>query len=99
MTKGNKMADSMSTTSMRKIREAERRISQARITSPNKLSLNGLDLTEVPPTVAQLMGLRHLVLSNNRITSIPRFVTKLVNLTSLDLSGNCISELPEDVDT
>jgi len=81
----------------RRVREAERRIEQALRTSRSRLSLNGLDLTEIPLTVAKLENLRELILSNNRLTSIPETISNFVNLTKLDLSGNRISRLPDEI--
>jgi Leucine-rich repeat (LRR) protein len=62
------------------------------------LSLNNLNLKEIPEEIKVFKRLRGLNLRENNIKEIPEFVLNLKKLTSLDLSGNNIKTIPENID-
>ena len=61
------------------------------------LFLNGQELTEVPPEIAQFKNLYQLCISHNEITELPLFLFDLIELTDLDVSHNKITEIPEEI--
>jgi small GTP-binding protein len=58
------------------------------------LNLNGNQLTELPPAIAQLSNLQSLNLNNNELTELPPAIAQLSNLQTLNLNNNELTELP-----
>src|ERR1039457_1845771 len=77
--------------------EALRRIEEARRSRAGKLGLKQLGLTAVPDSLAQLINLRELDLSDNQIANIPDFLAKLTNLRLLNLTKNQITAISDSV--
>jgi internalin A len=74
-------------------REALQRIEQAAAEQWEELDLAELDLTELPPEIAQLTGLQSLYLSENPLTTLPDAIAQLTALQKLDLL-NVSRDLP-----
>ena len=73
--------------------EALRRIKNAAKENLEELNLSELKLTELPPELFELGGLRGLYLSDNKLTEIPRELGNLPNLKTLYLDSNQITEI------
>jgi Leucine-rich repeat (LRR) protein len=78
-------------------REAEGRIAEARESGSLNLNLSYLQLTKIPPQIAQLSQLKRLDLDNNQIVTIPDAITQLSNLQYLYLFNNQIVEIPDAI--
>lgn len=55
------------------------------------------NLMFIPENIGDLLGLRHLHISNNHVYTIPESIGNLVNLNHLSLNGNNITSLPESI--
>jgi internalin A len=77
--------------------EAEQLIQEALETNSPDLDLAGLELTELPESIAQLTNLQTLDLSFNQLTSLPEGIGKLTNLQRLYLGFNQLTSLPKSV--
>jgi len=76
-------------------REAERRIAKIQKTGYSGLKLSELQLTKIPPQIAQISHLKTLWLGNNQIVEIPDVIAQLSNLRQLYLHNNQIVEIPD----
>ena len=56
-----------------------------------------LDLTDLPPEIANLERLQRLDLDNNQLTALPPAITSLKSLRDLYLGGNQINALPPEI--
>jgi internalin A len=72
-------------------------IEQKAAEQASELNLSGLELTEVPLEIGQLVNLRELDLSGNQISIIPDEIGQLTNLEHLDLRNNQIVIIPEAI--
>ncbi|XP_016054444.1 PREDICTED: leucine-rich repeat-containing protein 69 [Miniopterus natalensis] len=61
------------------------------------VTLNGKKMTQIPPTVGQLPGLKTLDLQNNLIPTVCSQVNTLTQLTALNLGNNLLEEVPEEM--
>ena len=77
-------------------RVAERLASQD-WTASGELSLDGLDLHELPRLPLEVAQLRVLDLSGNRLTELPEQVLAMRDLQTLGLAGNRLATLPEGI--
>ena len=75
--------------------KAAARIAQAKREGQAELYLNHLELTELPPEIGRLTGLRFLVLAYNNLTVVPNVLRELTQLQSLDLTNNKLTAMPE----
>jgi len=64
---------------------AQDRIDCAMAQQNNRLALNGLRLTAIPPEVFEMKWLHELDLSDNCLTVIPTDITKLTFLKKLNV--------------
>jgi Leucine-rich repeat (LRR) protein len=78
-------------------RQAEKKIEEARRSVATELSLNDMELTELPESLGQLPQLQSLDLSSNQLTALPESLGQLPQLQSLDLSSNQLTALPESL--
>ena len=78
-------------------REAERRISQAQKSRNRELNLCRLNLTDIPPQIAEFSQLRLLYLRNNQIVKISDAIAQLSQLQELWLDCNQIVEIPDEI--
>jgi Leucine-rich repeat (LRR) protein len=62
-----------------------------------KIDLSNLDLTVLPPEIAQFTKLTHLSLDNTKLIFIPEWIDQLTELTSLSLNSNQLTDLPESI--
>ena len=76
-------------------RNAEKKIQEALASGGRSLELKGMELTEVPESLCDLVELRSLDLSNNQLTSLPEWLVQLKQLHSLDLHNNKVTALPQ----
>ena len=76
---------------------AEFRIQKARQCYEVALDLFGLDLSELPKSVAQLSQLRALSLGRNRLKTLPKSIGQLSQLQTLMLDNNQLAALPESI--
>ena len=58
------------------------------------LDLTGLDLTEIPKEIGELVELKTIFLTNNLLNDLPDEIGNLVNLTHLYLSENKFKKIP-----
>jgi internalin A len=77
--------------------EAERAIEEARSTGATELALGGMNLSEVPESIAYLTNLQVLYLVSNQLMSLPESIGQLTNLQTLDLSMNKLTRLPKSI--
>jgi internalin A len=77
--------------------EAERAIEEARNTGATELALGGMNLSEVPESIAYLTNLQVLYLVSNQLMSLPESIGQLTNLQTLDLSLNKLTRLPKSI--
>ncbi|MEO1671389.1 MAG: GTP-binding protein, partial [Cyanobacteria bacterium J06631_2] len=70
-------------------------IEQAVREEATELDLSGLELTELPPEIAQLTNLSVLELDNNQLDSLPPEIAQLTNLSQLYLRDNFLPISPE----
>ena len=61
------------------------------------LDLSRKGLSELPPEICQLTGLRRLRLDGNRLTFLLPEIGQLVNLQGLQLDGNQLTSLPPEI--
>ena len=78
-------------------REAERRIAKAQKLGTKELRLSKLQLTKIPPQIAQLFQLKYLYLRNNQIVEIPDVIAQLSRLQRLYLNKNQIVKIPPQI--
>ncbi|MEG4580329.1 leucine-rich repeat protein [Microcoleus sp. MON1_C5] len=78
-------------------REAQQRIKWARRQRARELDLRGLELRELPKTIASLTQLQKLYLYNNQLRELPEAIASLTQLQQLYLSDNQLRELPEAI--
>jgi internalin A len=71
------------------------RIAQAEREGKTELDLSGLGLTELPPEIGRLTGLRVLELWRNRLMVVPDSLRELTQLRYLYLSGNQLTAVPD----
>ncbi|HEX3685118.1 MAG TPA: COR domain-containing protein [Bryobacteraceae bacterium] len=76
---------------------ALKRIEEAKRLKASILYLEGLGLTRIPESIAQLKRLRILVLKGNQLTALPAWLGQAQNLTYLDLRGNRGLGIPQEV--
>jgi internalin A len=76
----------------------EEKIAQAELEHWEELELVGMELTEIPDTVFQLVNLQSLDLSCNRISIIPDSITRLTNLKYLHFNNNRITRISDSID-
>ncbi|MBN1436402.1 MAG: GTP-binding protein [Sedimentisphaerales bacterium] len=82
--------------SLRRIREAERRIERAIYTDAERLCLNDLGLQEIPALARKLKSLRKLVLRGNKFKEIPAYFSENRQLTHVDVSKNQLRSFPKE---
>lgn len=78
-------------------REAEEKIKVARNFGTKELSLFGMNLTELPQSLSQLVRLQSLSLGGNLLMMIPEWLGQLTKLQSLHLSHNRLTTLPQSL--
>lgn len=61
------------------------------------LILIDVKLTEIPPSIGNLLDLDMISLANNKLTKLPKEITKLKKLSFINISGNKITEIPDDI--
>ena len=76
---------------------ARERVADARETGARSLDLSGLELTELPPGVTELLALESLLLNNNRLTGLPASIANLSSLERLNLDGNRLMSVPSEI--
>lgn len=76
------------------LKEAKKRIKEAKEKKLSRLYLRGLNLTVIPGEVFELTGLYDLILMENQLTELPREIARLKNLKVLDLTRNRLAGLP-----
>ncbi|MEI9865580.1 MAG: COR domain-containing protein, partial [Limisphaerales bacterium] len=81
----------------KRLREANRLISQAYATSAKELDLRRLNLTELPKSLFSLSSLEVLYLSGNSLTVLPDDLLLLKALKYLVVSNNQLKELPKSI--
>ena len=74
---------------------AEERIEAARESKATSLNLFGLGLTELPPSLWQLTGLKTLRVDCNQLTELPDALGSLTQLERLEADDNQLAVLPE----
>ena len=75
--------------------EAAARIAQAKREGSTELELSQLRLTELPPEIGRLTGLRVLDLWDNQLTGVSDCLRELKQLQILDLSRNRLTTVPD----
>ena len=63
--------------------EAHRRVQEVTDSGETVLDLSDLDLTELPPQIAELTPLTGLLLDDNHLTALPDWLPELSHLTQL----------------
>jgi hypothetical protein len=76
---------------------AQRRIALAASAGSRQLSLAGLGLESLPPSLQSLTELRVLDLSSNRLTQLPSWLGQLTTLETLLLRANRLVALPQSL--
>ena len=79
------------------MKEALRRIEEAKKNRATRLDLSCLGLEELPPEIGQLTRLEWLSLYGNQLTALPREIGQLTRLKELYLSGNQLTALPREI--
>jgi internalin A len=74
---------------------AERAIEEQQRSPTGTLSLNGRNLTMLPPSIGRLHNLWYLDLDHNELTSLPESFAELKRLKFLHMDSNRFKELPE----
>jgi internalin A len=74
---------------------AEARIQEVRKKGKTNLDLDGLDLAELPKSIAQLSQLESLSLTGIRLTMLPESISQLSRLRALYLIDNQLTTLPD----
>jgi len=59
------------------------------------LDLSLFGLTELPPEIGKLKGLRTLNLSNNQLSTLPREIGQMEGLSVLEVKANKLTSLPD----
>jgi internalin A len=75
--------------------EAERRIAEAQKLGETELCLSKLQLTKIPPQIAQLSNLQILNLDHNQIVDIPDVISECSRLKEIYLRYNQIVEISD----
>jgi len=83
----------------KRLKEAERRIEEARKHKSEKLDFSFLRLEKLPKKLWQLKYLKTLDLSGNLLRELPQEIEKLQNLETIYLWKNCFSEFPKPLIT
>ena len=76
---------------------ALRRIEKCRKDQDTDLDLSRIRLTQLPPEIGQLWGLRELDLDANQLTQLPPEIGNLAALTVLYLYENQLTRLPPEI--
>ena len=61
------------------------------------MDLDGNQLTQVPPEIAQLTKLQKLDLRQNPLRELPNALWELQELTELNLNGNQLTRVPPEI--
>ena len=80
-----------------KVASADERIAAAEKSGASDLDLSGLNLSEIPPKVFDLVRLRRLNLSSNALTTLRPDIARLTELEELRLVGNQLTALPAEL--
>ena len=70
------------------------KIDEARRTGATELDLSFMELTSVPESVGNLIGLTTLALNDNKLTVAPRWLVRLTGLNTLYLHHNKLTVAP-----
>lgn len=71
------------------------KIEDARVGKSQRLTLEDLDLTQLPPELWRCHDLRYLYLGHNKLADLPKELLQLVNVSSLAIDYNHFERLPD----
>ena len=77
--------------------KALKKIEQAARYGAEELDLSGMELTELPAEIGQLINLTKLHLGHNSLSNLLPEIGQLTNLRNLYLSENSLSNLPPEI--
>ena len=77
--------------------KAKAEIANAQRFMQPSLNFAGYRLTELPPEIGNLVGLKSLDLSINRLTALPPEIGNLVGLETLNITYNRLTALPPEI--
>lgn len=81
----------------KKLLVARGRIEQVIQRKSTELSLEGLELAQIPREIWDIVDLKTLVLDGNQLEQLPKEIGNLINLETLYLSNNRITSLPTEI--